>query len=135
MNGNIIATIDSMKPALSSTQNLALEIPWADHIPRKCPDCSAKMNNKVNLSIGLSKEACLLKRIAPWSSLVVLALAFLYLVFSSFSSVRSFGQGSPMALVAMIVGPPVMLTIIANCMTKKYKLQCHQCGHQSDYSL
>jgi len=124
-----------MKPALSNIQHLALEIPWADHIPRKCPSCSAEMNSKVNLSIGHSKEACLLKRIAPWSSLVVLALAVLFLVFASFSEVRSFGQGSPMALVAMIVAPPVILTIIANFMSKKHKLQCHRCGHQSDYSL
>ena len=124
-----------MKRSLSTSLQNVLDNPWPDHIPKQCPECTAQMNNRVNLFIGYSKEAMYLKRLAPWTSLIVLTAAVLFMIFAPADIMRGLGQGSPMALAAMIAGPPVLLTILAKCIKKMYKLQCHHCSHQTDYPL
>ncbi len=123
-----------MKLARSIKLQNLIPSQWPEHIPELCPKCSSQMSTKVNLFTGMSKPASFLKRIAPWLSVVILVGIIILMFFASAQSVDG-GQGSAMAMVAMVVVPPILLTVMANSMPKKIKLQCHQCECQTDYSL
>ena len=115
-------------------KNVLVE-PWPTHIPGHCPQCETQMTRKVNISVARSKFAQLLREIAPWLSIVVLFSSLVLLYLTSFKDLAGLGQGSPMALVAVVVGIPMIVTIFSNCLRKVFKLHCHQCGHSSDYPL
>ena len=123
-----------MKLARSIKLQHLLSSSWPSHIPEQCPKCSSDMNNKVNLYIGRGKLASLLKDIAPWTSVLMLIAIIIFLVLASARAADG-GQGTPMAMVAMIVLPSLLLNIIGNYLPKKYKVQCHHCGCQTDYKL
>ncbi len=109
-----------------------LHKPWPKHIPDSCPECRTSMKHKVNLFHARNRLANLIRSVAPWISIVVLVSVLIFMGFAPPSAVEG-GRGSPMALIAMIVGPSIILTILANCIPKVYKLQCHSCQFTKNF--
>lgn len=103
-----------------------IDTPWPKHIPDRCPKCHTSLRRKVNLFHTRSGLAQRLHSFAPWLSVIILLTVLIIMAFATPQAVSG-GQGSPMALCAMIAGPPVILTIIANCIPKVLKLICHRC--------
>jgi len=114
-----------------SNEKNVLTTDWPKHIPPQCPKCNQPLTYKVNLFHSRSRFSARLHAFAPWFSLVVITLFGILALIPTNS--LSGGQGSPMAVVAMIAGPPVILTIIANGLKKVYKLQCHKCRFTKDF--
>ena len=70
---------------------------------------------------------------APWlAPLVFVALLFSLSLLSP-SSVRS--QGGGMAFAAMVVLPSILVTLIAKCLPRRFRVSCHKCGCARSYSL
>ncbi len=111
-----------------------LHLPWPSHIPDHCPSCDAEMNYKVNLLTTRSKMAHLIRAIAPWLSVVIFVSILILMHFVPPSFVQQ-GQGTPMAFAAIVSVPPTIITILANCIPKVIKLQCHRCNFNKDFLL
>ncbi|MGJ8655581.1 MAG: hypothetical protein ACSHX6_03950 [Akkermansiaceae bacterium] len=112
-----------------------LNLSWPKHIPHRCPHCHTSLTRRVNLFHSRSKLSARLHAFAPWLSVIIL-LSALILIFGMFPYFKfEGGRGTPMAFVAIIVGPPVILTILSNCIKKVHKLQCHHCGHTKDFPI
>jgi len=125
---------DVKKPIKFKTtkEKNVFNLPWPQHIPDCCPHCDASMSRRVNLFHTKSRYAERLRYIAPWLSLVILLTILILMAFITTGPMAG-GQGTPMAIIAMILIPPTVLTIISNCIPKVFKLQCHRCEFQKDF--
>jgi hypothetical protein len=110
-----------------------LNPPWPSHIPAHCPECHTSMNSKVNLFPTRSKLAHRIRAFAPWLSFVILFSTLVFLYFAPHTVLNPRDRGTPIFFVVMIVCPPLILTVMANCIPKVAKLQCHHCNFSKNF--
>jgi len=112
-------------------KSLSLTPEWPTSLPDHCEHCGNGYDIRFALEIGPGRLGRLLRKIAPWMTLVM----FLLMIVTKLSFFSLSGNGGAMAFAAIILLPSIILWIIGGLLPTKTRLYCFKCDRSEFFHL
>jgi len=104
---------------------------WPTGIPNHCEHCGNNYDILFALEVGPCRKGRLLRKFAPWMTIVM----FILMALTKFSFLDFGGGGAPMAFVAAIILPSVLIWILGGLLPTKLRLYCYKCNRSEYFNV